>query len=71
MNIKQLSEIAIKMGIKPTKLKKVELVRKIQRTEGNYDCFGTAYKGECDQLQCKWRSDCLPLSVKHTNNKGK
>ena len=34
------------------------LIRSIQRSEGNTDCF---QKGiiDCDQLDCKWRSFCL------------
>lgn len=34
------------------------LIRSIQRAEGNPDCF---QKGivDCDQLDCKWRSFCL------------
>ena len=39
-------------------LSKVELIRRIQKAEGNFDCFGTA-KGYCDQLQCSFREDCL------------
>jgi hypothetical protein len=34
------------------------LIRSIQRTEGNSDCF---QKGivDCDQVDCKWRPFCL------------
>jgi len=34
------------------------LVRSLQRTEGNPDCFRKA-KGNCDQLDCAWRPYCL------------
>ncbi|MFC1896204.1 hypothetical protein ACFL0Q_06030 [Thermodesulfobacteriota bacterium] len=37
------------------------LVRSVQRTEGNFDCFGTA-GGHCDQLDCAWRAFCLDKS---------
>jgi hypothetical protein len=64
MNIKEIGLIAKNLGIKSTKLKKNELIHKIQRHEGNFDCFSTAYNGECDQPQCAWRGDCLPHSLK-------
>jgi hypothetical protein len=63
MNIKQISTVAKGLGINPGKIKKADLIRVIQRTEGNFDCFATAYKGECDQINCSWRSDCLKSSV--------
>jgi hypothetical protein len=37
-----------------------ELIRSIQRTEGNPDCFQTA-RGYCDRSDCTWRSYCLDL----------
>lgn len=46
-------------GIKPGNLSKVGLVRTIQHTEGNFDCFATAVEGECDQYSCMWRKDCF------------
>lgn len=33
-------------------------VRKRQRREGNFDCFGKA-TDYCDQLDCKYRDVCL------------
>ena len=63
MNIKQIGTVAKSLGINPGKIKKADLIRVIQRTEGNFDCFATAHKGECDQLECSWRSDCLKISV--------
>lgn len=35
-----------------------EMIRSIQRSEGNPDCFGRA-QGHCDQLECAWRAYCL------------
>jgi len=40
------------------------LIRSIQRSEGNPDCFGKA-ENYCDRLDCAWRSYCLP--IKHTS----
>jgi hypothetical protein len=59
MTIKKIRDIAEKKGIKVGNMKKENIIRAIQRTEGNFDCFGTAKKGICDQLDCLWREDCL------------
>ena len=64
MNIRAIGLIAKDLGIKPKNMKKAELIHSIQRNEGNFDCFSTAYSGECDQQQCAWRRDCLPHSLK-------
>jgi len=40
------------------KYSKKELIKNIQKAEGNFDCFGTA-SGYCNQAACCWRSDCL------------
>lgn len=58
----RLSEIEKKVrsfGINDTwKYSKKELIRKIQKSEGNFECFATA-KDCCDQPKCCWREDCL------------
>lgn len=59
MLIKEVSAIAKKYGIKTGKLKKSDLIRAIQLHEGNFDCFGSATDGYCDQYECFWREDCL------------
>jgi len=47
------------LGIKNTwKCSKKELIKAIQRAEGNFDCFGNAV-AYCDQLSCCWRIDCI------------
>lgn len=59
MNIKEITNIAKSRGMDLGKLNKLSLIRTIQLEEGNFDCYGTAYDGECDQQQCRWRNDCL------------
>ncbi|MBI5640216.1 MAG: SAP domain-containing protein [Nitrospirae bacterium] len=59
MNLKEIKEIAKKKGIKAGKMSKEDIIRFIQRAEGNFECFGTALSGECSQTDCAWRSDCL------------
>lgn len=62
MNISQVQTIARDLGIKPGKLKKADLIHAIQRQEGAFECFGTAYEGVCDQETCIWRQDCFKLA---------
>ena len=46
------------LGIKAGKMKKAELIRTIQNTEGNNPCFGTA-NDYCPYTNCCFREDCL------------
>lgn len=52
-----------RLGIRSARMRKAELIRAIQRAEGNFDCFGRAAGEECDQLECFWREECLTDSV--------
>lgn len=63
MNLPELKKIAQKIGV-PATGGKAEIIRSIQRKEGNFDCFGTAIDGYCDQYNCLWRSDCLKPAKK-------
>lgn len=51
------------MGVSTKGIGKAELVRAVQRAEGNFDCFGTAVEGECDQEDCMWREDCFAEAI--------
>ncbi len=55
----QLRAIANELGVATGRLTKAELVRQIQRAEGNFDCFGSAIDAQCDQIACRWREECL------------
>ena len=59
MTIKTVRDIAKTKGIKTGNMKKENIIRAIQRAEGNFDCFGTASQGICNQATCLWRGDCL------------
>jgi len=59
MTVKQIKDIARQKNVKAGNMKKETLVRAIQRAEGNFECFGTATAGICDQIDCIWREDCL------------
>ena len=58
MVVKEIKAIAKKMGISVGKMKKADLIRTIQETEGNTPCFQTGNMGTCGQENCCWRSDC-------------
>jgi hypothetical protein len=59
MKMQEVREKAKVLELKNTfGLSKAELIRRIQKAEGNFDCFGTA-KDYCDQLDCCFRDDCL------------
>lgn len=58
MHMKQIQQMARERGIKIGRKNKGDLIREIQRAEGNFECFGTA--GDyCDQLTCLFRDICL------------
>ncbi len=59
MKISDIKEIASNKEVNIGKANKVELIRAIQRAEGNYDCFATPYVRECNQFNCLWREDCI------------
>lgn len=65
MNMQELHVIAKSRGINPEHMYKTELIRCIQVAEGNFDCFARAKDGQCDQMDCCWRQDCLELSPRN------
>ena len=58
MKMNEVRAIAKTLGINSFGKSKAELIREIQRKEGNFDCFGTA-GSYCDQLDCLFRASCL------------
>lgn len=64
MELEQVRTIAKSHGINPGKLSKTDLIKSIQTEEGNFDCFATAYAGECDQAGCSWREDCFEAALR-------
>ncbi len=59
MELCEIKAIARKAGIKAGSMKKVELIRAVQRAEGNNDCFLTEHLAVCGRTNCLWREDCL------------
>jgi hypothetical protein len=62
MQMTEIKTIAKQYGVKVSKLKKAELIKRIQLSEGNFDCFATPAEGYCDQETCLWRTDCMKAS---------
>ncbi len=45
-----------------------KLIRSIQRSEGNTDCFRSG-RGDCRQPDCTWRSLCLEQEAESKSDK--
>lgn len=60
---KELIKLAKKYHVAASGLSKAELIRKLQVSEGNFDCYARASAGVCDQPACLWREDCLHESI--------
>ena len=58
MKMNEIRGIAKNLGINSFGKSKVELIKEIQRKQGNFDCFGTA-EDFCDQLECLFRASCI------------
>ena len=67
MHMQEIRNIAKTLGVKTAKQSKLNLIRAIQTAEGNFNCFGTAVDGVCDQIQCIWREDCFVAVKKKAN----
>ena len=63
MTQKELLKLAKKFHISHSDLSNIELIRKLQLSEGDFDCYGRAAEGVCDQSVCLWRDDCLQVSA--------
>ena len=64
MKISFRIQLLDKMGIaetlnsKPNYVDLINLIRSIQRAEGNLDCYRRGLQ-QCDQMSCFWRDHCL------------
>jgi hypothetical protein len=59
MRLAEIEKKAKGLGVKDTwRYSKKDLIKTIQRKEGSFECFSTA-KGDCSQLACCWRTDCI------------
>ncbi len=60
MTMAEIGQKAILLGIQPGQMNKVELIRSIQRAEGNTPCFRTS-NGQCSHTDCCFMADCLKV----------
>ena len=58
MKMTEVKAVAKERGVKPGKMKKVELIRAIQSSEENPQCFNTGFSQACGQPECLWHVDC-------------
>lgn len=58
MTFAEIKKIAIQQGIRVVGVKKAEIVRAIQKQEGNSPCFASGKAGECGQPYCLWLAAC-------------
>ncbi len=58
MKMQDVRAMAKSLGINSFGKNKTELIREIQRKEGNFDCYGTAVDN-CDQKDCCFYDSCL------------
>lgn len=58
MKVQEIKEIAQKMEIPAGKMKKGELIREIQKAEGNCVCCDSGRATHCGQDDCLWIDDC-------------
>ncbi len=61
MDFNRIRKLAKEMGINTYRMKKTDIIRAIQRSENNIDCYGTERVTECMEDSCLWREDCLGL----------
>ena len=58
MKMQEIREIAKEKSVRAGEMSKIELIRAIQRAEGNNDCFAGKNVIGRDQVDCLWREDC-------------
>jgi len=59
MEFNQIRKMAMEMGIKTYRMKKLQMILEIQRAENNIQCYGTPRIDTCNELNCMWRRDCI------------
>ena len=58
MNMDEIKAIAKERGVSSSRLKKSELVNRLQLAEGNDACYNKGKSTVCAQQNCLWRDDC-------------
>lgn len=61
----KMPEVRVKarsLGLKPGRMKKIDLIHAIQMAEGYTPCFARA-NGQCSNLSCCFIEDCLKVKI--------
>lgn len=58
MTFAEIKKIAVEHGIRVVGVKKIDIVRAIQKQEGNIPCFASGQVAECGQPHCLWFAAC-------------
>ena len=58
MTFAEIKQIAVEHGIRVVGVKKIDIVRTIQKQEGNTPCFASGKAAECGQPNCLWAAAC-------------
>ena len=58
MKISDVKAKAKAVGVDPGKMKKADLIRAIQRAEGNNACYGSEEAQNCPHVICCFMVDC-------------
>jgi len=59
MTFAEIKQIAIEHGVRVVGVKKIDIVRAIQKKEGNIPCFASGKVTECGQTHhCLWTAAC-------------
>ncbi|MBW2707872.1 MAG: SAP domain-containing protein [Deltaproteobacteria bacterium] len=59
MHFNGIRKMAKEMNISTYRMKKPDIIRAIQRTENNPECYGTVRIQDCNEPQCLWRTECV------------
>ena len=59
MKIEEVRQRAYSVGLQGiSRMRKADLIRAVQRQEGNQPCYGASWRMECESHECCWREDC-------------
>jgi predicted transcriptional regulator len=61
--LREVRTIARRMGVDTRNATMIELIKAIQKTEGNKDCFRSAQALTCQEKNCLWCEDCVHPDV--------
>ena len=61
MNFNEIRKMAKNMSINTYRMKKMDMIRAIQRAENNIECYGTQRVENCHEDGCLWRNECFSL----------